>query len=226
MDGATYSSYEIRERAVHAVWDQKLSVTAVARAFGTDRSTVHRWLARYHLAGSNGLVRKPVSGRPRILERLGCKSLKDIVLAPASRYGYETDFWTTRRLVQVIAAEFGVTVSKQTILRRLHEAGLTYQKPEREYFELSHEERQAWVRNEVPKIRAAVRKHRAILYFQDEANVSLTALLAKTWGAMGPDAEAARHGKAGRRGCPLGDHSSRPVAISLDAKAHRVGGGD
>lgn len=57
-------------------------------------------------------------------------------------YGYETDFWTTRRLIQVIASEFRVVLSKQTVLRRLHEAGLTYQKPEREYFELSEEERQ------------------------------------------------------------------------------------
>lgn len=38
---------------------------------------------------------------------------------------------------------------------------------------------------ELPKIRTAVRKYRAILYFQDEANVSLTALLAKTWAPCG-----------------------------------------
>lgn len=111
--------------------------------------------------------------------------MRGIVLAPASQYGYETDFWTTRRLIQVIGSEFGVVLSKQTVMRRLHEAGLTYQKPEREYFELSEEERQEWVRRVVPKIRAAVRKYRAILYFQDEANVSLTAMLAKTWAPRG-----------------------------------------
>ena len=55
-------------------------------------------------------------------------------------------------------SELKVLVSKQTVMRRLHEAGLTYQKPEREYFELTAEERQEWVRTEVPKIRAAVRK--------------------------------------------------------------------
>jgi transposase len=170
----------------------------VARAFGTDRSTIHRWLARYHLGGGEpGLLRKPVPGRPRILEHLNRESLKPLVLAPASRYGYETDFWTTRRLIQVLAAEFGVTVSKQTVLRRLHEAGLTYQKPEREYFELSHEERQEWVRREVPRIRAAVRKHHAILYFQDEANVSLTALLAKTWAPRGHTPKQRVTGKRG-----------------------------
>lgn len=100
-------------------------------------------------------------------------------------------------MIQVITAEFGVTISKQTVLRRLHEAGLTYQKPEREYFELSQEERQAWVRREVPKIRATVRKHRAILYFQDEANVSLTALLAKTWAPCGQTPKQRVTGKRG-----------------------------
>lgn len=198
MEGAVYSTYEIRERAVHAVLGKALPVTVVARAFGTDRSTIHRWLSRYHVAGGEqGLIRKPVSGRPRTLSALDQQSLKSLVLTPASQYGYETDFWTTRRLIQVIAAEFGVTISKQTVLRRLHEAGLTYQKPEREYFELSHEERQAWVRRVVPRIRAAVRKHRAILYFQDEANVSLTALLAKTWAPCGQTPKQRVTGKRG-----------------------------
>jgi len=120
-----------------------------------------------------------------------------MVLAPASSYGYETDFWTTRRLIQVIQAEFHVALSKQTVLRRLHEAGLTYQKPEREYFELSEEERQQWLRTEVPKIRRAVRKYRAILYFQDEANISLTALLGKTWAPRGQTPKQSVTGKRG-----------------------------
>jgi transposase len=37
----------------------------------------------------------------------------------------------------------------------------------------------------VPKIQRAVRKHRAILYFQDESNISLTAFLGKTWAPCG-----------------------------------------
>lgn len=185
MGAATYSTFEMRVRAVQAVLEGHLSVTAVAVAYGTDRTTVHRWVARFQNEGEAGLVRRPVSGRPRKLTELDVQTLRHIVLAPASEHGYETDFWTTRRLIQVVASEFGVSLSKQTVMRRLHEAGLTYQKPEREYFELSEEERQAWARREVPKIRAAVRKHHAILYFQDEANVSLTALLAKTWAPCG-----------------------------------------
>src|SRR3972149_373240 len=88
-------------------------------------------------------------------------------------------------------------LSKPPESGHMHEAGLTYQKPEREYFELSEEERQEWIQSEVPRIRAAVRRHGAILYFQDEANVSLTALLGKTWAPCG---QTPKQGVTGKRG--------------------------
>lgn len=182
---AGYSTFDTRVRAVRAVLESGMTVTDVANAFGADRATVHRWLARFSRDGERGLNRRPVSGRPRKLSTLDAGQLVKMVLAPASDFGYETDFWTTRRLIQVIGERFGIALSKRTVLRRLHEAGLSYQKPEREYFELSEEERAEWRRTALPRIRREVRKYRAILYFQDEANVSLTALLGKTWGLVG-----------------------------------------
>ena len=197
MSGAVHSTYDIRVRAVRAVCDERLPVTVVARAYGTSRITVHRWIARFRDNGELGLLRKEGNGRPRKLKYLDRNRLKEIVLSPASDYGYETDFWTTRRLIQVIQSTFHILLSKQTVMRRLHEAGLTYQKPEREYFELSEEERQEWVRTEVPRIRRAVKNHNAILYFQDEANISLTALLAKTWAPCGQTPKQRVTGKRG-----------------------------
>jgi hypothetical protein len=91
----------------------------------------------------------------------------------------------------------GVKVSQDTIWWRLCEAGLTYQKPEREYYETSEEVRQQWLRNDVPKNRKTVEKYRGILYFQDEANVSLTASLEKTWAPCGQTPKANVTGKRG-----------------------------
>jgi transposase len=192
-----YSTYDVRVRAVRAVLDDGVPVTEVAQAYGTDRTTVHRWLARFEAEGDAGLQRRPVPGRPRKMASWDAAALKAIVMSPASHFGYETDFWTTRRLIQVVWSELGVTVSKQTMMRRLHEAGLSYQKPEREYFELSEEERAAWRRRELPKIRRAVRENKAILYFQDEANISLTALLGKTWAPRGQTPKQRVTGKRG-----------------------------
>jgi hypothetical protein len=81
--------------------------------------------------------------------------------------------------------------------RRLREAGLTYQKPEREYYEIDEDARNKWLRYEVPKIKRCVEKHRGILYFQDESNVSLTAFLGKTWSPRGQTPKAKVTGKRG-----------------------------
>jgi len=142
-------------------------------------------MQRYQLEGEGGLHRKPVCGRPRILENLGKHELRRLILQPASNFGYETDLWTVGRVRAIIEENYRVRISSDTILRRLREAGLTYQKPERQYYELDEEARQECARTEVPRIRRTVRKYRAILYFQDEANVSLTAFLGKTWGIRG-----------------------------------------
>jgi transposase len=137
------------------------------------------------------------SGRPRKLQQLTESELRAIILKPASAFGFETDLWTVGRLRRVIHDEFRVVVSKNTVWRRLRDAGLTYQKPVREYFEADEEARRKWLRYEAPKIRRTVAKYRAILYFQDESHVSLTAFLGKTWALCGETPKASVTGKRG-----------------------------
>lgn len=169
--------------------------STVAEAFGVSRLTIYRWLKRFEEDGTKGLQRKSGSGRPRKLEELTEGELKAIVLEGASHFGFETDLWTVGRLRRVITEKFSVELSKNTVWRRLHDAGLTYQKPEREYYEIDEETRKKWLRYEVPKIRRCVKKHRGILYFQDESNVSLTAFLGKTWSPCGETPKAKVTGK-------------------------------
>lgn len=196
MSEKGYSTYEIRCRAVDAVL-RGLPKGEVAGAYGIDRGTLYRWMKRHEQNGRDGLERQSGSGRPRKLEELDEEKLRGIVLKPASAFGYETDLWTVARLHRVITERYHADVSRDTIWRRLREAGLTYQKPEREYYEIDEEARQKWLRYEVPKIRRAVAKYRAILYFQDESNVSLTAFLGKTWAPCGQTPKANVTGKRG-----------------------------
>ena len=196
MDDQRYSTYEVRVAAVRAVL-HGLSVVDVAAAFETDRRTLHRWIERYRTDGPSGLQRRPGSGRPRILTDLTLTELRNVVLRPATTFGYESDLWTVQRLGQVIRSRYDMVVSADTIWRRLREAGLTYQKPERQYFEIDEAARRHWLRYQAPVIRRTVRKFRAILYFQDEANVSLTAFLGKTWGLRGQTPKARVTGKRG-----------------------------
>jgi len=174
----------VRCRAVAAV-QRGISITQVAECFGTDRRTVHRWVARFEREGEHGLVRRPGGGRPRTLAECQEEDFRWLVLQPATTFGFETDLWTVARFRAVLADHLRITISHDTVWRRLREAGLTYQKPERQYWEVDEHARQEWLRREVPRIRRTVRKFRAILYFQDESNVSLTAFLGKTWSLRG-----------------------------------------
>lgn len=191
-----YSTFDIRVRAVDAV-SRGLPVGEVADAYGIDRTTLFRWATRYGDGGVNGLQRKQVGGRPRLLEDLDKKALWEIVLKPATAFGFETDLWTIGRLHRIVQEEYATTISHDTIWRRLRDAGLTYQKPERQYFEMDEDAREEWMRTTAPKIRKTVRKFQALLYFQDEANVSLTAFLGKTWAPRG---RTPRQKVTGRRG--------------------------
>ena len=123
--------------------------------------------------------------------------MKAIVLASAVSYGFESDLWTVGRLHQVIANRFQGGVSKNTVWRRLVEAGLTYQKPERTYYEADENIRKRWRRYEIPKIKRCVAEKRAILYFQDESTVSLSAFPGKTRAPCGKTPKAAVTGARG-----------------------------
>ena len=196
MSEEGYSTLDVRIRAVDAV-QRGWTVRDAADAFGIAERTLHRWLRRYESDGNLGLERHPGSGRPRVLESLSEMELRNLVLQPAVAFGYETDLWTVGRLEHVLQERHCIKVSRDTVWRRLREAGLTYQKPEREYYEMDDESRRIWQRDEVPKIRKCVHKHRVILYFQDESNISLTAFLGKTWAPRGKTPKARVTGKRG-----------------------------
>jgi transposase len=197
MSQGGYSTFEVRLRAVLAVVRQRLAVGAVAEAYDTDRTTLFRWITRYRKRGENGLHRQAGSGRPRKLKELDGTRLWNLILQPATNFGFETDLWTVGRVHQVVQEKLGAVISQDTIWRRLREAGLTYQKPERHYFETDDKAREEWVAKQLPKIRETVRKYRALLYFQDEANVSLTAFLGKTWAPRGKTPKAEVTGQRG-----------------------------
>lgn len=196
MSEGSHFTSDVRHRAAVAVVNG-MTIGDVATAYAVNRKTVSRWVTKLGNGGPGGLHRKVGSGRPRKLDELTEAELRRIILPGAMASGFETDLWTVRRLRRVITETFQLSLSKNSIWRRLRAAGLTYQKPEREYYEIDEATRKKWLRYEVPKIRRAVRKYRAILYFQDESNISLTAFLGKTWAPRGQTPKARVTGKRG-----------------------------
>lgn len=181
-----YSTFELRIKAVKAYFEKKTPLMTIAQVLNIHRVTLFRWITRYrHKGYEKGLRRLSGSGRPRIVDGEYARKFYRIVLKPASKFGYETDFWTCRRLIQTMEDEFKLIVSQPTMWRLLRDLQLTYQKPEKRYFQANKRKRSAWLRETIPQIRQTVRDYRAILYFQDESNISLAPVLARTWAPCG-----------------------------------------
>src|SRR4051794_36044234 len=115
MNATKHSTYDVRVRAVAAL-REGMPAGQVAQAYQINRTTLYRWQVRFDQAGgTEGLLRSPGSGRPRHLQDLGPNQWRDIVLAPASNFGFETDFWTAKRVHQVVTQQFGASVSQRTV---------------------------------------------------------------------------------------------------------------
>ena len=79
----------------------------------------------------------------------------------------------------------------------LRDCGLTYPKPERQYVETNEGKPKVWIQETIPKIQQTVKKYRAILYGQEESNLSLTSVLGKTWAPKGQTPQQSVTGKRG-----------------------------
>jgi len=172
-------------RVIRSILDGESSVTSSARVLGVGRASIHRWINRFEKKGAVPRFHSESVGRPTAIDLSAGRKLLKMIRQPASRFGYESDFWTRRRIMQTAKSEFGLKLSKSGLLRFFVKFEQSYKKPETRYYESNTKEQKLWQKNEVPKIKAVVMKYKAILYFEDEANISLSPVVGKTWGPIG-----------------------------------------
>lgn len=172
-------------RVVRSILAKENTIIGSARVLGICRTSIHRWIRQYK--GTKAIRRRhsPEVGRPSVIDSSAGKKMLRMIKKPASIFGYESDFWTRRRIIQTARKEHGLQLSKSSLLRFFVKFEQTYKKPETRYYESNTQEQQEWQKTEVPKIKAIVRKRKAILYFEDESNISLSPVVGKTWGPKG-----------------------------------------
>lgn len=174
----------VRERVVKSILGGSSPIQA-AKIIGVDYSTVYRWVKAYEKSGKKALKSKKREGRPRIGDKDKLNKLMKAVKRPASKFGFKTDLWNCTRILQYCNKTLKLKVSRSTINRRLREANLSYKIPEKAFVEANVSLQKDWIENHVPKILQKTKEKRAILYFVDEASVSLSPMLGKTWGPIG-----------------------------------------
>lgn len=172
-------------------------ISSIAEAFGVNRRAVARWLANYRKGGKKALLSKKARGPSFKLTEQEMKALLTIFKDNAMRYDFETPLWTCRMIQQVIQKRMGKKIHTTNIMRWLNRWNFTNQKPQRRASQRDEKAVKKWLAEEWPKIKAHARRWQAMLYFQDECGVSLTAVLGKTWAPKGKTPIANVTGKRG-----------------------------
>lgn len=130
-----------------------MSQVAVAKRLGVNDRTVRDWVSIYRQEGRQGLVAKPVPGRPTKLKAAQSKELVKILDKGAVASGYQTDLWTCPRVAKVVEKRFGVGYHVDHVGRLLRSLGFTPQKPERVARERDEAAIRRWVRRDWPRLK-------------------------------------------------------------------------
>jgi transposase len=178
--------YFIRRMAVNAIRILGQNPEKIAEAYNFDRSCIYRWLKQYDVGGFEALESKAPPGATPIITSKVEEWLKQTILkcTPVT-FGYDTNLWTCRTIVELLKQKFGLTIGEGSVRIHLKEMGLTCQKPE--YRDVKRDEREiAYFLNvKFPLIQEVAKKKNADIAFEDEAGVGIMTRHGRTWGLRG-----------------------------------------
>ena len=160
-------------------------INEIADAFGVNRRAVTRWWATFKKDGKKALRSKKAAGPSYKLTPEEMNTTISFFEEDATKHGFETPLWTCQRIQQIIQKRTGKKLHTTNVMRWLKKLNFTNQKPQRQASQQDERAVKRWVKEEWPKIREHTRRWQAMLYFLDEAGVSLIPVMGKTWAPKG-----------------------------------------
>lgn len=189
----------LRKQAIK-LWKEDKKAKDIAHNFGVGLTAVYNWINTYQKKGLSGLNKKNAPGAMPKLSREEIKALLKMLKKTADNYGFESPLWECKKITQLIREKFGKTIHFSNVWRLLQKFGLSVQKPQRRAKERDEKKVKEWIENIWPKILMHAKRWQAIIYFQDESAVKLTAVLGTTWGKKGKTPIVRVTGKRGTIG--------------------------
>ena len=127
------------------------SQAEVAHRLGVTPQAVYYWTRRLADGGTSALRAQPRPGRPSHLSAEQMRSLPELLARGAQSFGYDTDLWTTERIADVLAKEWGVHYTNVGGWKILKSQGFSWQRPRRQTREKDLRAVQNWTRRSWPR---------------------------------------------------------------------------
>ncbi len=172
-------------RRAQAVWllNQKTRIKAIIELTDYSRRQIFDLRKNYLKKGISTLKDKK-KGKPK--ELLTRKQLSEIVKIIKEKtpqtYGYDSDYWTTGIVGNLIESECKVKYkSKTSIYLIFKQAKFTYHKPDRLYQARNEQEIENWKKEAKIKIKQALSEKETIILAADEMSLSTQTTVQKIW---------------------------------------------
>ncbi len=187
IDGRNSSREVMEHQRLRALELRKKNwaVKDIAESFGVHRGSVSRWFTNVRRHGVEILHRKKAPGARPKLDNDEQTRLIMLLKHSAIEYGFETPLWDCTRVRWLIWNQFGKKMAISNVWSMLRRLGLTPQVPEKKALEQNKVLVESWIQREWPKIEEHARRWRALVYFEDEAGISLIPALGRTWAPRG-----------------------------------------
>ena len=120
----------------------------------TDRLFIDGWTNTKKINGGKEIIQNlKTRGRSSKITQSSSKKLVSIIKKPASKFGFETDLWNTKRIQVVCKKELKISVSHMAVWRFLKRINYSCKKVQKQYYEANKSKQKEWVKKTVPEIK-------------------------------------------------------------------------
>ncbi len=174
-----------REQAMKRI-QSGVTVEEVCKGMGVSRAALFGWLARYRNGGWGALDARKRGGRKPKLDGDKLKWIyATVVDKDPSQMKFPFALWTAVLVAEVIRREFGIKLSRWSVMRLLRQLGLSPQKPLQRAYQQNPEAVEQWKSEVYPRIAAEAKKLGATVYFGDESSIRSDYHTGTTWAPKG-----------------------------------------
>ena len=187
IDGRTipHQDLETMRFAALKLRSKGVAPQIIADSFGVCVGAVYNWSHKAKVHGEKALFSTKTPGAPPAITKEQFTEILSSLRKPASEFGYDTDLWSGPRLRHFIRTRFGVKYNAKYMPEFLRRLGLKMIFPERRALEQDPAAVKHWKKVELPRIEEEAKKRRALLFYADEASISLIPTVGRTWSFPG-----------------------------------------
>ncbi|KXA96915.1 hypothetical protein AKJ37_04150 [candidate division MSBL1 archaeon SCGC-AAA259I09] len=136
---------KVRDRITAVIMEVKgYERREMADILSVHRETVRLWIKRFDESGVDGLWDEERPGRPSKLSEAEREQVRADLEQSPKEFGYESEVWSTRMVLDHLREEYGVEYHPRYIQRFIRKLGFELKKPRPKHHKASEEEKKKY----------------------------------------------------------------------------------